>query len=398
MRVDRNLKLMMRYTACNGALFIVPVMVPFYHDAMGMSFNDVLIVQAVFAATVVILEVPMGWLSDMWQRKHVLALAAVVEAIGYGCLLLGDSIWWAAAGEAVVGVAICLISGTNIAMIYDSLLSADRTDEFRRNEGKRSAIGFYSVAVASVIGSLAYKTNIHLPVVMTMVALIGSFVFACLMDEPERHRARPEKHPLADMAATVNYALRGHADVGLIILFAAMLFSATKLIMWSQQPYYMAIGLDESLFGVLVAGGFLLAGTSSHLAHKLDGKVGNLQVLALVWLVAFTVCVVTGLYQGYAGVALLMIGGSCLFGLANPRVSEAINRRVDSSRRATVLSTQGLMTSLFFVPTSLAVGAVNDHHGIGGSLLAIAGWLLVAGVCLSLLLVNKDRRRRLLML
>jgi MFS family permease len=184
----------------------------------------------------------------------------------------------------------------------------------------------------------------------------------------------------------------------LIILFAAVMFSATKLIMWSQQPYFMAIGLDESLFGVLMAVGFLLAGSSSHLAHKLDGKVGNLQVLAAVWLVALVVCLVTGLHQGPVGVAFLMVGGSCLFGLANPRVSEAINRRVDSSRRATVLSTQGLMISLFFVPTSLVVGAVNDHHGIAGSLLAIAGWLAVAGVLLSLLLVNKDRRRRLLML
>lgn len=398
MRIERNLKLMMHYTACNGALFIVPVMVPFYHDAMGMSFNEVLIVQAVFAATVVVLEVPMGWLSDQWQRKHVLALASVIDALGHACLLVGDSIWWAAAGEAVVGVAVCLVSGTNTALIYDSLLSVGRTDDYRRNEGRRSAVGFYSVALASVIGSLAYKADIRLPLAMTIAALAGSFILACMMDEPERHRARPDKHPLADMAATVRYALRGHADVGLIILFAAVMFSATKLIMWSQQPYYMAIGLDEGLFGVLMAGGFALAGISSHLAHRLDGKVGNLQMLALVWLVAIAVCIVTGLYQGPAGVALLMVGGSCLYGLANPRVSEAINRRVDSSRRATVLSTQGLMISLFFVPTSLAVGAVNDHSGIGGSLLAIAAWLAVAGVLLSLLLVNKERRGRILLL
>lgn len=398
MRIERNLKLMMHYTACNGALFIVPVMVPFYHDAMGMSFNEVLIVQAVFAATVVVLEVPMGWLSDQWQRKHVLALASVIDALGHACLLVGDSIWWAAAGEAVIGVAVCLISGTNTALIYDSLLSVGRTDDYRRNEGKRSAVGFYSVALASIIGSLAYKADIRLPLAMTIAALAGSFIIACMMDEPERHRARPDKHPLADMAATVRYALRGHADVGLIILFAAVMFSATKLIMWSQQPYYMAIGLDEGLFGVLMAGGFVLAGISSHLAHRLDGKVGNLQMLALVWLVAIAVCIVTGLYQGPAGVALLMVGGSCLYGLANPRVSKAINRRVDSSRRATVLSTQGLMISLFFVPTSLAVGAVNDHSGIGGSLLAIAAWLAVAGVLLSLLLVNKERRGRMLLL
>ncbi len=397
MRIERNLKLMTAYTASTNAMFIVAVVVPFYAQAMGLSFQDFLIAEACFAATVVVMEVPMGWLSDQWKRKNTLALGSVVHLIGYSCLF-GDSLFWAVLGQSIIGVGLSFISGTNVAMIYDSLLSVGRESEYRRNEGKRSATAFYCVALASMASGVLFKVDIHLPLVMTMVFSAVSVVCALMMDEPERHRVRPEKHPLADMAATTHYALRGNAEVGLIILFAATLFCSTKLLMWSQQPYYTAIGLDESLFGVLMAGGFLLAGVSSHLAHLLDGKIGNLQMLALTWVVALLVAVLAGAHQGLAGVALLMVGGSCLYGLANPRVSEAINRRVDSSRRATVLSTQGLVTSLFFVPTSLAVGAVNDHYGVSGGLLAIACWLAVAGVLLSLLLVNKDRRNRLLML
>lgn len=397
MRIERNLKLMTAYTASTNAIFIVAVVVPFYAQAMGLSFQDFLIAEACFAATVVVMEVPMGWLSDQWKRKNTLALGSFIEVLGFACLF-GDSLFWAVLGQSIIGVGLSFISGTNVAMIYDSLLSVGRESEYRRNEGRRSAVAFYSVALASIASGFLFKADMHLPLAMTMVFSSASVVFALMMDEPERHRVRPEKHPLADMAATAHYALRGNAEVGLIILFAAVLFCSTKLIMWSQQPYYTAVGLDEGLFGVLMAGGFLLAGVSSHLAHKLDGRIGNLQMLALTWVVALLVAVVSGLHQGLVGVALLMVGGSCLYGLANPRVSEAINRRVESHRRATVLSTQGLVISLFFVPTSLAVGAVNDKLGVGGSLLAIAGWLAVAGVLLSLLLVNKERRSRLLML
>lgn len=398
MRVDRNLRLMTGFTVCTNALFVLGVILPYYKDVMGLTFQDFLIAEAFFSAAVVVLEVPMGWLSDQWQRKHVLALGALFDMLGFSCLLYGDSLVWALVGQGVIGIGVSLVSGTNTAMIYDALAQANRAGEYRRNEGRRSAVAFYMVAGASVASGFIYTLNHHLVVALTIVMLAGAIVCACLMEEPDRIRLRPERHPLADMAATAHYALRGHADVGLIILFAATLFCATKLIMWAQQPYYLAIGLHESVFGMLMAGGYVLAGLSSHFGHKFDGRGGNLRMLAFVWAVAIAVCTVTGLYQGLAGVALLMVGGSCLYGMANPRVSEAINARVDSSRRATILSTQSLMVNLFFVPTSLAMGALSRHYGVGGALLGTAAWLATAGLLLSALLVKKDRRQRLMML
>lgn len=398
MRADRNLKLMAGYTVGANAMFVLGVIVPYYRDVMGLDFQTFLIGEAAFAAALLVCEVPSGWISDNWQRKHVLTLAVLMEVAGFACMLVGDNIYWAILSQAIIGVGISLSSGTNTAMLYDSLLSAGRESEYRRHEGRRAAFGFYSVATASVASGFLYTVDKHLPVVLTIAALLVAALCSALMDEPERHRVKAARHPLADMVATAHYALRGHAEVGLIILFASALFCSTKLIMWSQQPYYMAIGLDESIFGVLMAAGFLMAGFSSQLGHRFDGRAGSLRVLAWCWLTAFAVCAITGLYQGLAGVVLLMIGGSCLFGLASPRVSEAINARVDGSRRATILSTQGLLGSLFFIPTSMALGWMDSRHGIGGALLALAGWLVVAGLLLSLLLVNRDRRHRMLAL
>lgn len=398
MRIKRNLKLMSAYTITASAFFEIGVIVPYYHDVMGLSFQDFLIGEAVFAAVVVLLEVPMGWLSDQWQRKHVLALGAFFSLLGHACLLVGDNLVWAITAQGILGIAVALMSGTNVAMIYDSLAVAGQEGDFRKHEGRRGGFSFYTVAVAGVIGGVLYKLDPHLPLAVTLFFLLASIVFACMMDEPQRHKRRAEKHPIADMAATANYALRGHAEVGMLILFAAVLFCATKLIMWSQQPYYLAIGLDASLFGVLVACGFLLAGFSSQFGHRIDGRVGSLTALGCAWLLTLLICVITGVYQGLAGVALLMIGGSAIYGLANPRVSEAINKRVDSARRATILSTQSLLTNLFFIPSSLIIGMASDRLGIGGGLLAIAGWLLLAGLLLAGLLLRGDNRRRMMLL
>ena len=84
------------------------------------------------------------------------------------------------------------------------------------------------------------------------------------------------------------------------------------------------------------------------------------------------------------GIILLMLGGSCLFGLANPRVNDAINMRVSSERRATILSTKNLLVQLFFIPSSLLIGWVNEAYSISHVFFAVIGWLMLGGVCLAL--------------
>lgn len=396
MSVRKNIKLLQAFTIFTNMSFVIPVILPYYRDEMGLDFQDFLIGEACFAAVVVLLEVPTGWISDVWHRKHALALGALFDLLGYLCLMVGDSLFWAILGQSVIGVGVSLISGTNSALLYDTLLDEGRTAEYRKLEGLRGGTGFYSVAAASVAGGFLYALGHHLPLVLSLAALALALAMAMMMQEPARHKKRPEKHPLADMAETARYALHGHADVGIIILFAAMLFCSTKLIMWSQQPYYVAMGLHESLFGVLMACGFLLAGFSSQMGHRLDGRVGSVAMMAVAWAVAIAVCVVASVHTGWLGVALLMVGGSCLFGIAFPRVTEAVNARVSSERRATVLSTQGLMTSLFFIPVSTMAGWLSDAHGVSGALLGITGWLCLAGLCLALLAVKKGRRVLLL--
>lgn len=391
MSTRKNIRLLEAFTVCTNAGFIIPVIIPYYRDEMGLDFQDFLIGEACFAAVVVLLEVPTGWISDVWKRKHTLALGAFFDMAGYACLAAGDGLFFAILGQSVIGVGISLISGTNSAMLYDTLLSEKREGEYRRLEGRRGGLGFYSVACASAAGGFLYPLHHQIPIALSLAFIAAAIILACAMDEPLRHKQRPEKHPLADMAMTAKYALKGHAEVGLIILFAAVMFCSTKIIMWTQQPYYMEMGLHESLFGLLMAAGFLLAGASSQLGYRLDGRISSIRALAGAWAAAAAVCIGAGAHVGWSGVALLMIGGSCLYGIAAPRVSEAINARVASARRATVLSTQNLMVSLLFIPVSMAVGKIADGHGVQGALFAIAAWLGIAGIFLALLVAKKGR-------
>jgi MFS family permease len=378
MTIEKNLKLIGLYAFLSNALFIVPTLLPFYKEHIGVGYQGLLLGESAFAAACILFDVPTGWVSDVWRRKNTLMLASAVYAFGLSIYLFAHCLWQALVAEIFIGIGYSLFNGTHTAMLYDTLLSLGRTDEYRKREGKRQALSLYGVAFAGSLGGLLYSVNNYLPLLCAIGAQLIALVVAGALHEPERHKRLSEKHPVIDIFETVKYVVQGHAEIGVIIVTAATLFSATKIIMWSQQPYFLALDLPKPMYGVLMAGGWVLGGISSQVAHLLDGKIDNFRALAFGYVAAICVCISAGAYLGYSGIALLMLGGSCIYGIMSPRVNEVINRNIGSDRRATILSTLSLLNASFFIPISAVIGWATDKGTIQIGMFALAAWMVIA--------------------
>ncbi len=363
-------------------LFYIPVLILFYENQIGLTFGDFLLTEAIFAAVIILLEVPSGWLSDIWKRKYVLALSYVFWIAGAFAIYFADGLFMAIVCQALYGVSISLKSGTDSALLYDTLLASGQKDDYTKLEGRIKGYGLYSVAGASLVGGFFYQIDPYLPVLMTIGTTAIGLILVMFLTEPERQKTVMQHNPVTDIISTIRYTLHGHADVGMIILFSAMLFSATKLIMWMQQPYYIALDIPAAMFGVLMACGYFLGGFASHINHMVEKVLSNFSSALAGWTLAFLACVLSAILMNYAGIAVLMFGASFVFGAIFPRMNNAINQRVSSDRRATILSTASFLRELIFIPLSLIIGYVSSAQGVQGALLGVSVWLIIAGSAL----------------
>lgn len=369
---DHNTRLLNLFALCHGAIFALPVLLPYYQNQIGLEFWHLMAGEAMFAAIILCSEVPTGWLADHWKRKYCLALAGMVGFIGFALLSMADDFAQTLVAQGLLGVGISLVSGTQAALHYDSLLAENRVEEYRKQEGKRHGLGLLSVGVSSLAGGFLYTLNPELPILMTMMASgMMMFVMAMLMIEPERHQSVRHANPFRAMAETMKYALHGHREIAEIIFISAALFSTTKMMMWSQQPYYTAIGLDTQWFGVLMACGFVAGSLASNLGYRIDHRFKNRTVLLVMLGLVVVLLGGSALLHNFGG-ALLLVAGSLFWGMGWPRVQDAINKRADSHHRATVLSTASMMIHLLFIPLSLILGWVSDRHGIEAAILCLA--------------------------
>ncbi len=376
----KNIRLLYIFTALLNLVFILPVVLPYYRDEMGLTFHDFLIGESVFALVLILADVPMGYIADRWGRRKTMILGAAITVLSYTCLALAHDFWTAVLSQGLIGVAVATTSGANSAFLYDTLLSQGRESEYRKREGLRFAIQLYSCATACVIGGYLYTIDHHLPLVIEITLQILAIGVAFFFVEPPRHRHITEKHPVRDLYDTLVYVLHGHKEIAGIVLLMVIVFSTTKISMWGIQAYADDLKIPEIYNGWILSGVMLLGAVSGHFGHKFLPNLRGKQALQGLIVFLVMILMIAGLSHNLIGIFALGLE-SFVFGFGMPRAQEAINNLVDSSRRATVLSTANLATSLGFIPLSQLIGVVNDHAGLPTALLVYAGTLVIlAGI------------------
>lgn len=367
----RNIALMNIIAIFRSAMFIIPVIMPFAHVKAGITPGQFLMAEAIFALCVVLMEIPTGWVSDIWTRKMSLFLGIVLEIVGFIILWNVGTLWHLLVSQAIIGVGISLISGTVSALLYDTLLEVRLESHFRRLEGLRHGLGLYSIGATSIIGGLLFAVSPDLPMALTIAALVIAGLCCFGLHEPERVREAVHKNPIKDMIVTIDRSVRKDTYTGKIILVCAIIFGITNTAFWLQQPYYIALGIPVGLFGFFSAGGHIIGGIGAQLAHIAERhmRLNTILLAMILWLA--TAFFISGAFPGLWGAFLLMSGGT-IYGMGFPIMQDEINKRVSSARRATVLSCASLAFRIVFVTMGLSLGGFLDELGASFALLIIS--------------------------
>ena len=94
-----------------NALFFLPVVMLFY-NYKGLSMGDFFLIQGIFSLAVFVLEIPTGYIGDLFSRKHTLIIGNFIWIAGYLIWIFGKGFWAVLSGELIFSVTLSLISGT----------------------------------------------------------------------------------------------------------------------------------------------------------------------------------------------------------------------------------------------------------------------------------------------
>ena len=121
--MNKNVKLLYGFSFFDPFMIVIPLWVP-YLATQGISMRQFMELQAVFAFVILCGEVPSGLLSDLWGRKKTLLLGSTLKAVSFSLLPLWNSYEGFLFYHLTMGIALSMISGGDVALLYDAHLGA----------------------------------------------------------------------------------------------------------------------------------------------------------------------------------------------------------------------------------------------------------------------------------
>lgn len=377
-----NIRRFIAFRILFNARFYYPVFTILFLD-FGLSLEQFAILNAAWAATIVLLEVPSGALADTIGRRNLVIAATVIMVLEMALLVFAPIgatpivFYLFLANRILSGAAEAAASGADEALAYDTLKDLGLEKSWGRvleTQMRFQSIAFIVtmslgallydasrlnqfLAFASIDMVIAKETAMRLPLILTLFLGIGAFIVAIGLKEPESEHVARKKLHFSEARRTMGKAFSKTLATGkwilntptalMIILAGFLIDHIARMILTLNSEYYRRIDLPEASFGLISAGFGLMGVFLPRLGRWLsENKTKSFNYFAL------SAATVVGLYGmswfiPFWGVApIILIYGS--ISLTGFLVSNYLNAVTSSESRATALSFKGLSYNLAY--------------------------------------------------
>ncbi|TNF28188.1 MAG: MFS transporter [Deltaproteobacteria bacterium] len=357
-------------------MFLIPmaIMVPFF-KSRGLSMEQIYQLQAFFSASVLILEVPSGYLSDLLGRKGTIIAASFFHGLGFTLFAFADSIWAFLLFEFILALGVSLFSGTDVALLYDSLDAVGDVEGQSKLMGKKVLYYQLGETIAALLGGVLASYYLDLPVQVHAVTAWIPFLLAFSLTEP--HREKMDKTTHKENALKIWRHLFIDSPLIRLIMINGMIYgTATLVAVWSFQEHWRIIGVDLKYFGFLWAAINLVVGLSATLANRMEKSLGGASSLVIMGILPIIGYFGMGFFPTFIGILFCFCFQMCR-GINMVLIRDAMNARVGGEMRATANSLVSLGTRVAFIIMGPFMGWMMDRPEIGMKAYMVFGFIFV---------------------
>jgi MFS family permease len=357
-----NIRKLYAFSFLQMTLFPMAVITLFWKDRIGLSLTQILLLQSILSIVMVVMEYPSGYISDRIGYRAALTIASLLGVAGWGVYTLASSFAHVLGAEIILGTSLAFISGSDSALLYETLKASEDEHDYASYQGRMSGFGQLGESLGAIFAGLIYATAPLLPFILQVGVWLLALMLTRTLAEPPRLIPQTASH-LADAIHSVRYAFVENRRLRAIILLNAALGLASFYPVWLIQPYMQHAGVPLAWFGPVWTGANLCVVLGALASHRLTALVGDRRLLLLFVLLVgggFLGLGISGGIWGFLFYYLLTV----MRGLRGPLMLGHAHRESPSSHRAGILSLQSFVFRLLFAVTGPLVGMLADRAGV----------------------------------
>ena len=365
--------------------------------ARGFSLWEIGLAESVYHIVSLFCEVPSGMAADLLGRRKTLLSGGVLTVTCNLLMAFAPNLFTICLAMGLNALAMTMFSGTFTALVYDSLKTEGREDEYIQVSANSSQISM----LANAIGSLASLLKRFLGFAgfyLLSAAFEGvSTAALALMEEPivTKAQASRGRQTLRALPGQFTKLARNSLNILRTTPLAAKLIVSSAVV--SVPSYLTKMFLQQRLIELgwpteLLFLPLLLGGAACVLGAEVGRRV-RFRSMRRFYSVCALLCgvgtLLVGLAPAWGGLfGMMLVQGTLEVYLLHE--SQKLNDAIPSDQRATLISVDSMAYSLLMIPASPLVGALGDAFGqAGAGLAALGAAILASGLAAGLFASNK---------
>jgi len=339
--------------------FFGAVLIPFFTDWGGLNMTQIMLLQSIFMISIFLFEVPTGAIGDRFGRKFSIASGSFITIIGVFFYVIAPSFWLFAIAEMFWGLSAALISGSDEALLYDSLIKLKREKESKDILARHKAYSLMGVVISSLVGAVvASQYGLVAPLKLSAIFMFLGGILALTLKEIEIKNKHTNYKKLLTGGLTY---FKNHKILRILTFDMLSIAIIAYFMIWFWQKLFINAGVPIIYFGAVHAL-FVLTQVIILRKPRIFEKLFKSKKKLL-----FYSAMICGIFFIIGGLTLyvpllllvVIIGGG--FGLARgPLYQTYFNKYIPSNQRATVLSTISMTRTLGIAVANPIAGILAD--------------------------------------
>ncbi len=361
----------------------------------GLSLWQIGIVEGCYHLTGVLFEVPTGALADLLGRKKVIIAGRICSAISSILCLYGQNMWYFAFAFAISAIGQNLNSGSEEALVYDSLKQTGNEKDYLKVRSRLNIIIEVAQGMAIVIGGIIAEYSFPVCYVLSVIIAVISLIPAFIFTEPEAEQKRELTEEASDItesrpapmkdrriaAVILNHykvcadILRSAPKLRKILIFYPMVFTFHTIMFFYGQEYFSSLGMNKIQISFIM----LLAGIVSCLgafcSERLLLRLGSGAKYVMSILMGLSIMAFSN--ENGAQAIIAFAAASFANAVLYPIQSQAINERIPSGQRATIISVDSMAFSIMMILLFPICGIAADYYDLSAVFLGLGALQLM---------------------
>lgn len=351
--------------------------------ARGYSLWQVGLAEGIFHIVSILGEIPSGMAADLMGRRRSLMAAGLCGMVSAFLMAFSTSFFGVCLSMVFSALACNFISGSNEALLYDSLLQVGKQDDFLCVSARYTQVQNLG-SLLSNAASLLSGVFSHIGFYLTDAAVcLVQLLTAHSLTEPAvtENQALRQEHPFHNLGKRfrehvqeVTAFLRSYPRAALVMLADGLLTLPSYLTLMFLQQRLSELGLSSLWLGLPIMGISLSRMAGVAVGKRLHPKKLRHLYIACAFLVGAGT-----LAAGAAPILPAIVGAMVAAGSMDAwmlHLQKYMNSLFPSDRRATLVSVNMMAYSLLMIFASPLTGWLGDVTQTAGAGLCALGILV----------------------